>query len=333
MSIPLTAFAVSTGLIDTSQAHVTDGCQLKDESHRIGFPAFKILGSSWGIYRTLATRLDLPLTVSIEDLATAAQKENMRLCTATDGNHGRSVARMAKLLGIKAKIIVPEDMDQPTRDNISSEGAQVIVTPGDYDLAVKHADNAAATSGDILVMDTGWPGYEEFPNAMVDGYSTMFLEVDNQLQQMIGKPVNLAIAPVGVGSFAQAVVRHYKSPERKTAVITVEANAAPCLRHALEKGQIAPIKTESTIMCGMNCGTVSYTAWPFLRDGVDACTSISDVESHQAVLYLDSCGINLGPCGAAPLAALRTLCPKDLASLDLGEGSVIVLFGTEGSES
>ncbi len=158
----------------------------------------------------------------------------------------------------------------------------------------------------------------------------MFLEVDDQVQQAIGKPVSLAVASVGVGSFAQAVVKQYKSPRRRTAVMTVEANAARCLRTSLEEGQIVPISTESTIMCGMNCGTVSYTAWPFLRDGVDACTSVSDVESHQAVQYLDSCGIHLGPCGAAPLAALRTLGPDDLTFLGLAGDSVVVLFGTEG---
>ncbi len=141
---------------------------LKDESHRIGLPAFKILGSSWGIYRTLATRLGFPLTVSIEELAAAAQKESLRLCTATDGNHGRSVARMAKILGIQSKIIVPLDMDQQTRDKISSEGAKVIVADGDYDLAVEHAGKEAQTSDDILVLDTGWPGYEEFPNVRVN---------------------------------------------------------------------------------------------------------------------------------------------------------------------
>lgn len=165
---------------------------------------------------------------------------------------------------------------------------------------------------------------------MVEGYSTMFLEVDEQVQQKVGKLVDLVIAPVGVGSFAQAVVMHYKSSDQQTAVMTVEASAAPCLKHSLQAGKIIPIATNSTIMCGMNCGTVSYTAWPFLRDGVDVCTSVSDIESHQAVQYLESCGIHVGPCGAAPLAALRALSPEDITFLGLGEESTIVLFGTEG---
>lgn len=82
-------------------------------------------------------------------------------------------------------------------------------------------------------------------------------------------------------------------------------------------------------MNGMNCGTVSTIAWPFLRDGVDASVVISDIDAHQAVLYLADQGVNGGPCGAAPLVALRKL--KKDGILNLGPDSVVVLFCTEGT--
>ena len=136
---------------------------MKDESYRLDLKAFKILGASWGTYRGLAERRGLPLTVSIEELGRAARAAKTSLFAATDGNHGRAVARMAKWLDVKAHIFVPRNMDKSTQERIASEGAQVEVVEGDYDLAVKYAHQAAAASKGLLIQDNAWPGYEDIP--------------------------------------------------------------------------------------------------------------------------------------------------------------------------
>jgi diaminopropionate ammonia-lyase len=155
----------------------------------------------------------------------------------------------------------------------------------------------------------------------------MLEEVDTQLQAAINSPATHAIASVGVGSWAHAVVAHYKSKHPSAAVATVEPKTANCLATSLEAGKIVSIKTDITIMNGMNCGTVSDIAWPFLRDGVDASVTVSERQAHEAVLYLKKLGVSAGPCGAAPLAALREL--KRLDWLKLGPESVVVLYCTE----
>jgi diaminopropionate ammonia-lyase len=157
----------------------------------------------------------------------------------------------------------------------------------------------------------------------------MLMEVDQQVQEATGKAVTLAVASVGVGSWAHSVVAHFKSKEPPSYVATVEPTEAACLNTSLNAGKIVPIQTGDTIMNGMNCGTVSTIAWPFLRDGVDANVVISDVEAHEAVLYLGDHGVKGGPCGAAPLVALRKL--KNEGDLHLGPNSVVVLFCTEGA--
>lgn len=136
---------------------------IKDESTRMNLPSFKILGASWATYRAILREVNLVVGTSLEDLSVAARKENIKLLAATDGNHGRAVARMAKLLGIKADIFVPTDLDQITRDLIASEGARVIVYQGDYDSTVRHAKVQAETAGGILIQDTAFKGYEEIP--------------------------------------------------------------------------------------------------------------------------------------------------------------------------
>lgn len=164
---------------------------------------------------------------------------------------------------------------------------------------------------------------------MVEGYSTMLTETDQQLRDLGVGPVTHAIASVGVGSWAQAVVMHYKSSKPSAAVIAVEPDTAACLKASLEAGKITPITTGESIMNGMNCGTVSYTAWDVLRHGVDACVEVANAEAHRDLQYLHSHGVEIGPCGAAPVSALRKLVKEK--QLGLGKESVVVLFSTEGA--
>ena len=92
-----------------------------------------------------------------------ASRAKLELYTATDGNHGRAVARMAKIFGVVAKVYVPSIMEQSTRALIAQEGAVVMVVDGDYDTAVKRSEEESVEANGILIQDTAWPGYEEIP--------------------------------------------------------------------------------------------------------------------------------------------------------------------------
>jgi acetylornithine deacetylase/succinyl-diaminopimelate desuccinylase-like protein len=153
-------------------------------------------------------------------------------------------------------------------------------------------------------------------------------EIETQLH---GKHPDLIVTPVGVGSFAQAVVTHSKAAGRGTRVLSVEADTAACLWRSLSGATPVRTKTSSTIMSGMNCGTVSTTAWPILKSGIDMSLTVSDYESHEAVKELVSMGVNAGPCGASTLAALRRITGKDMSLLGLTKDSVVVLLSTEGA--
>ncbi|OBT66235.1 hypothetical protein VE03_04360 [Pseudogymnoascus sp. 23342-1-I1] len=303
---------------------------VKDEGNRLGLSSFKILGASWGTFRAIASRLNLPLNSSLNDLSGAAKNASIKLFAATDGNHGRAVAHMAKLLHLPAEIFVPTAVNGHTRELIVKEGAEVTVIQGDYDDSVRSAAEKTATSaGGLLIQDTSFEGYEDIPSWIVDGYSTMLHEVDSQLEERGLKPT-IIITPVGVGSLATAVVSHAKSGGRSITTVAVEPDTAACLHTSLEAGQITPIKTSGTIMTGLDCGTVSTTAWPLLHAGIDVSVSVSDSSCHDAVLYLARHGLFLGPCGAAGLAALLNMNPIELASISLDSDSVVVILGTEG---
>ncbi|KAJ5779342.1 hypothetical protein N7457_007062 [Penicillium paradoxum] len=304
---------------------------VKDESNRFGLPSFKVLGASWGCFRAIAAQLGLPPTISLDELSIRAQEASIILTTASMGNHGRAVAFMARLLGIEAWIFVPQSLNQWTRDLITGEGARLIVVQGDYDQAVQQSlDEARTGQGVLLIQDTAFEGYEDVPAWIVEGYSTLMREVQDELAQL-GLPGSLVITPVGVGSLAHAVAKHCKSQSTPMSVVAVEPDTAACLSASMAAGKPVTVQTSTTIMDGMNCGTVSSTAWPDLQRLVDACVTVSSCESHCALQYLASKSVAAGPCGGATLDALRQLATSKEATSLLNKDSVVVVLSTEGA--
>lgn len=257
-------------------------------------------------------------------------KGKIEVYTATEGNHGRAVAYMARLLGVAAHVFVPGYMHAYTKSCIEADGAEVHAVNGDYDAAVSQA--AAASSKNeraILAQDTAWLGYEEIPGWIVDGYSTLMLEIDEQLQEYnIAKPT-VVVTPVGVGSLASAVARHY-SPE-KTKIVAVEPDSGACLYESLVANESVTVSTRASIMNGSCCGTLSTTAWEILRETVDASVVVSEYASHQAVQHLHDQNISAGPCGGSTLAALWCLAETKQDTIALDKDSVVVLLSTEGT--
>jgi diaminopropionate ammonia-lyase len=160
----------------------------------------------------------------------------------------------------------------------------------------------------------------------------MLTETDKQLKDISVQEATHVIASVGVGSWAQTVTMHYKSKSPSATVVTVEPDTAASLKTSLEAKKITSIATGNTIMNGMNCGTVSTTAWKVLKEGVDASVTVTDVDVHHDLQYLHSHNVMVGPCGAAPLTALRKLCQQK-GALRLNEKSIVVLFSTEGARN
>jgi diaminopropionate ammonia-lyase len=144
------------------------------------------------------------------DRGLRAKLERLRpltLVAATDGNHGRAEARAARLLDLGARIFVPWDMAPARREAIIGEGAEVIVVDGTYDDAVEHS---AEVDG-LLISDTPWPGYERVPSWVIAGYSTMLWEIEDELGRRSERGPDLVVVQVGVGAFAAAVARHFRS--------------------------------------------------------------------------------------------------------------------------
>lgn len=303
-----------TALIDAPDLATAMGVGrvlLKAETERFGLPAFKILGASW----------------AAEQLLTGHDTDAITLVTATDGNHGRAVAHVARVRGLAAHILVPAGTAQSRIDGIASEGARVEVFDGSYDDAVEHA----ASLGDdrhVVLSDTSWPGYEDVPRWVVEGYETIFGEFD---EQSGGVVPDVALIPIGVGSLAVAAANHW--PGLVPRLAGVEPETAACALESIRAGEPVTVPgPHESIMAGLNAGTVSALAWPVLRERFNAFAAIDDTWAVRGMRELASIGIEAGEVSGGTVGAALALCEIDHARSGLGltDESVIFLLLTEG---
>ena len=311
---------------------------VKDESLRLGLPSFKILGASWA---SLTTVRDAwlpehkgPLTPQLLRRGLGST-EGRGLVAATDGNHGRGVARMAGLLGLSATILVPAGTAQARIDAIASEGAEVRVVDGTYDDAVA-ASAALADHDHLVISDTSWPGYEAPPRAVVEGYSTMFFEIDDAVAERGLPSPDLVVLQAGVGSFAAAGLRHYRGAPGGPRALVVEPTSAGCLMASARAGDLTlvPGPHDST-MAGLNCGLPSELVWPVVLAGTDLFVCIDDSYAEQAMQALAEEGIVAGESGAAGVGGLLALreqgTAEDVDAAGLRPEACVLLVNTEGA--
>ncbi len=306
---------------------------LKDESSRLGLPAFKIVGASWAVAFALGewAGTEVRPDEGLEGLGRAlAGRRAPTLVAATDGNHGRAVARMARLLGLAARIFVPDDMVAARREAIASEGAEVVPVPGGHDAAVARSA-AQADERHVVVSDTSWPGYEAVPRAVAEGYATILWEVEEELVRREEPLPDVVVAQVGVGAFAAAIARHFRREGLAVppALVSVEPVGAQCVLASVRAGRLVTLPAAHSIMAGLNCGTPSRVALPILADAFDLFVAIDDDLAREGMRALARAGVVGGECSGGGVGAL--LVAEVRERLGLAAGSSALVFLTEGA--
>jgi diaminopropionate ammonia-lyase len=276
---------------------------LKDESDRLGLPAFKILGASWAVERALREQPRIDTLVA-----------------ASAGNHGRAVARVAARRGLRARIYLPARSLPARRQAIEREGAEVVIVDGSYEDAVAAAAKDGERPRTLEVADVG---NSSSALAVIDGYATLFTETLGQ------GSFDLLLVPVGVGSLAAAAARF--GAQHRMHVVGVEPERAACLTASIVAGEPVRIETPGSVMAGLDCAEISLGAWPDLRYGVHGTLTVSEQEAQTAAAELQALGCEIGYSGAAALAGLRILMGPDGDGLRaLLEPKRVLLIGTEG---
>lgn len=321
---------------------------VKDESQRFGLNAFKAIGASYAIYRFLDQQSQREHGKPLDGhhfFSRNADKPSgaYTFATATDGNHGRAVAWVARQLGHKAVIYAPENMAATRKKAIEAEGAKVVVVRGHYDAAVERMAQDAGQNGWHIISDTAWPGYEQIPLWIMTGYQTIFYEADMALAE--DEKPDVVLVQAGVGGLAAAAAAYYaqKYGSSGPRLVCVEPLDADCLLESIVSGNgemANATGTQNSIMSGLNCGTPSSLAWPFVKTRFYSFLAIDDGWAAQAMraLYHPVSGdqrVVAGESGAAGLAGLFAL--REEAALHtaweqtgLSESATVMVINTEG---
>lgn len=316
--------------------------EIKDESTRLGLGSFKALGGAFAVLSMVLeqarSELGRALDFShLDDPEVRAVAATITVGCATDGNHGRSVAAGAQMVGAKAAIFVHEGVSELRVAAIAKFGAQIFRVAGNYDDAVAEAARVCAEQNWMVVSDTSWPGYERIPGLVMQGYTAM---IDEALNAAGAAPTHVFVQ-AGVGGLAAAVAGHLAAVlgERRPKFIVVEPSRAACLLLSLKAGRSIKIDHgDPTVMAMLECYEPSMVAWRVLSRLADAFMTVEEQDAVDAMRMLahPQAGdrpVIAGESGGAGLAGLIRICRDDAArkSLGLGPSSRVLLFNTEGA--
>lgn len=317
------------------------GILVKDESTRLGLGSFKALGGAYAVIRLVLDEAGRALgrPVALEELMSPPLRSiaaGLTVACATDGNHGKSVAAGARMLGVRAVIFVHQGVSAQRVAAIAALGADVRRVPGTYDDSVAEAARQCEANDWHALSDTSWPGYTSVPRRVAQGYTAMVREV---CDEMVETPTHVFVQ-AGVGGLASAVLAHLSlTLQFRPRFVIVEPERAACLHASNLAGQrVAIAAGEPTLMSMLECYEPSLVAWQVVARLADAFITVDDKEAIRAMQALaqpvpGDTAIVAGESGAAGLAGLLSAlaAPAEKAALGLDEDSTVLLFNTEGA--
>lgn len=313
----------------------------KHEGPRFGLGSFKALGGSYAALRVLQRELrsQLGRDVSLEEIRNGDHRDacaKITLVSATDGNHGRSLAWGCQRFGAPCRIYIHAEVSEGRAQAMRDLGAEVIRIDGDYDASVVLAKTEAEQNGWFVVSDTSWEGYTEPPRDVMAGYGVMTREV---CETLTDAPTHVFLQG-GVGGLAASVAaglrQFYKDASPR--VVIVEPDLAACLFDSAKAGKATTFEiTDETIMAGLSCGEPSEMAWEILSQEAADFVTIPDsiVAATVRLLANGETGDAVVEAGESAVAGLAALIaarqdPKLSEMLGLDTGSRVLLIGSEG---
>lgn len=333
---PLHALPGLAGELGLGSLHI------KDEGFRLGLGSFKALGGAYALMilvreeasRRLGREVAINELMSDEVRAIAA---TMTFACATDGNHGRSVAQGAELMGARAVIFVHSGVSEARIAAIARFGAEMVRVEGNYDFSVSEATRVATERGWTVLSDTSWPGYEYIPGLVAQGYTAMVREILSALPEM---PSHVFLQ-AGVGGFAAAVAGHLAIAlaDKRPHVTVVDPARAACLYESARAGHIVKVEdAEPTVMAMLECYEPSMVAFRILERVADGFMTVDEDVAPEVMRRLaspvaDDPVVVAGESGGAGLAGVLTVLrdPELAATIGLGREARVLVINTEGA--
>ena len=210
---------------------------------------------------------------------------------ATRGNHGQGVATAARLLGMRAVIVVPHGNSREKNLAMIAQGAELIEHGDDFQASLEHARSLAAERGLAMV--------DSFHERLVMGTATYALEF---LQS--APLLDCIYVPIGLGSSICGVAAARNALGLTTEIVGVVASGSPSYSLSFAQRAIVAAPAQTRIADGLACRMPVAAAMDAIWENVARMVEVSDAEIAQAmrVYYQDTHNLAEG-AGAAPLAA------------------------------
>lgn len=237
--------------------------------------------------------------------------ENVRLVTASAGNHGRALAVAAESLNLPLTVFIPGDAPRSKVDAIRALGAELRFCPN-YDEAERQAKRFAAESGGVYISPYSHPD-------VIAGAGTVMLEVLDDLPSP-----DCVVVPVGGGGLLSGIGIATKARTPSTQVIGVEVEASHPFTASLAAGHLVTIDVGPSIADGLTGNLDPDTiTFDIVRRVVDRIVVVGEEELRRGVVgALGNEHLVIEGAAAAGLAALSS------GQLDVkGQRVVAILTG------
>lgn len=230
-------------------------------------------------------------------LRLSAEERAAGVVAFSSGNHAQGVALAARIVGIKATIVMPTDAPRVKRKATAGYGAEIV----DYDRATEDREALAAR----IVADRGGTVVPPFNDPLViAGQGTVGLEIAQQLRAQDIVP-DIAVLPIGGGGLASGIAIALVDAFPAIRIVGVEPATADDARQSLLAGSIVTIDQPVTIADGVATQAVGTHTFPILRSLVDEIVTVTDEELLYALRFvLERMKQVVEPTGALTTSAL-----------------------------
>jgi threonine dehydratase len=235
-------------------------------------------------------------------LATLSPQERSRgVVTHSSGNHAQGIARAARMLGMRAVIVMPEDAPAIKVAGVRADGAEIDFVGPDNEERIRRADELAVERGLVLI-----PSFDDA--RIVAGQGTLGLEIVEQMAELgrANEPLTVLV-PIGGGGLSAGVCVAVKGLRPDAAVIGVEPELAADAAESIREDRIVrwpPELTGRTIADGVRTSAVGRIPFAHLRRLLDDVVTVSEDDIRRAMVEAATRSrIVAEPSGALAIAA------------------------------
>ena len=212
---------------------------------------------------------------------------------ASAGNHGMALAFHSQRLGIPSTIVMPVLAPLIKVTSVRRYGGHTRLYGSDYDEAFDEAHRLSSQEGLIFIHPFNDPW-------VVSGQGTLGLELYEQAPEL-----DAVIVPGGGGGLIAGIALALKRLQPRTRIIGVQAEQAPAMRAALDKGKVVHLPPSATIADGIAIRAVGEIPLELVQKHVDEIVTVNEGEIANAVMLLLEIEKTVAEGAAAvPLAAL-----------------------------